>query len=186
MTATSTKREAKPAQTKPEAGKAGPEVTIEGQDAPKAKPEPEPCLCGCGKPTVTTKASFIAGHDARLASRLVNAALEAEAQLGRMPTRDEADSIGWAHQEIAAFGWTSKLDKSRESRAKKAEAKSRKATRKSGLALTDDERDTVTNALTEYDTEGDEDAANRVAAILAKLAELAPATEDQEEAEQAS
>lgn len=34
------------------------------------KPAPANCKCGCGAPTVTSKALFLSGHDARLAGRL--------------------------------------------------------------------------------------------------------------------
>lgn len=36
----------------------------------KPKPTPANCACGCGQPTVTSKATFVAGHDARLAGIL--------------------------------------------------------------------------------------------------------------------
>lgn len=43
--------------------------------APKATPVPAPrtpanCACGCGAPTITAKALFVSGHDARLAGVL--------------------------------------------------------------------------------------------------------------------
>lgn len=42
-----------------------------------AKPEPKPaptnCGCGCGKPTISTKARFLAGHDARHAGNIARA-----------------------------------------------------------------------------------------------------------------
>lgn len=33
----------------------------------KAKPAPANCGCGCGAPTITAKARFLSGHDARFA-----------------------------------------------------------------------------------------------------------------------
>lgn len=48
--------------------------TAPATPAPEAKvatkPAPSNCRCGCGQPTVTAKATFVAGHDARLAGRL--------------------------------------------------------------------------------------------------------------------
>lgn len=34
---------------------------------PAAKPAPANCGCGCGAPTITEKARFLSGHDARFA-----------------------------------------------------------------------------------------------------------------------
>lgn len=34
-------------------------------EAPAAKPAPANCGCGCGAPTITAKAVFLSGHDAR-------------------------------------------------------------------------------------------------------------------------
>lgn len=56
-TNTRTARPSKPAEPKPE-------VKTE------AKPVPTNCRCGCGAPTITAKAQFVSGHDARLAGRL--------------------------------------------------------------------------------------------------------------------
>lgn len=38
--------------------------------APKAKPAPANCGCGCGAPTVTERARFLSGHDARFAGQV--------------------------------------------------------------------------------------------------------------------
>lgn len=38
--------------------------------APASKPAPANCGCGCGQPTVTAKARFLSGHDARHAGNL--------------------------------------------------------------------------------------------------------------------
>jgi hypothetical protein len=151
-----------------------PEVVIE-----KPKPKPSPCKCGCGALTVSAKARFLSGHDARLASRLVTAALAAEAELGRVPTADEADSIGWAHAELASFGWTHKLDVSRASRASKAERKARKAT--TPPRFTAEEATWVADELAELDIPEDAPAFAMRAAVLVKLAAQMPAPEVQEE-----
>lgn len=37
---------------------------------PAPRPAPANCGCGCGQPTVTAKATFVSGHDARLAGVL--------------------------------------------------------------------------------------------------------------------
>lgn len=34
------------------------------------KPKPQNCACGCGAPTITAKAAFLSGHDARFAGLL--------------------------------------------------------------------------------------------------------------------
>lgn len=34
-----------------------------------AKPTPQNCACGCNQPTITAKAAFLSGHDARFAGR---------------------------------------------------------------------------------------------------------------------
>jgi len=189
MTARSKRDASKAAQTKPEAGKAGPEVTIEGQEPKATKPEPEPCLCGCGKPTVTAKARFIAGHDAKLKARLITAALEAEAQLGRMPTRDEDDSVGWAHVELRELGWTTSLERSRESRAKKAEAKATKATAQPKLTPQElHELLEFIDTFAPHDTDDDPEHVELMHSVATKLAAMMPTppTETEEEAEQAS
>lgn len=36
----------------------------------KAKPAPANCACGCGAPTITAKAVFLSGHDARHAGNV--------------------------------------------------------------------------------------------------------------------
>lgn len=38
--------------------------------APPVKQAPSNCGCGCGKPTITAKAAFLSGHDARHAGVL--------------------------------------------------------------------------------------------------------------------
>jgi hypothetical protein len=97
----------------------GPEVIVKNvtrkpKAAKAAKPtaQPHPCECGCGNQTVTGKARFIPGHDAKLASQLVNAALDGDKT---------------AAQRLSKLGWGSKLDRARASRAKKAAAKAAKA-----------------------------------------------------------
>lgn len=48
--------------------------TTEPEVIETAIPPREPCLCGCGLTPLGKKARFIPGHDAKLRSRLVNAA----------------------------------------------------------------------------------------------------------------
>jgi hypothetical protein len=81
----------------------------------KPKAQPHPCECGCGNQTVTGKARFIPGHDAKLASQLVKVALDSDRAQARQ-----------AEARLAKLGWTSKLDASRRSRAAKAEAKAKR------------------------------------------------------------
>lgn len=49
----------------PAKGKGKPAATTS-----KPKPAPANCGCGCGQPTITARAAFLAGHDARLAGVL--------------------------------------------------------------------------------------------------------------------
>lgn len=53
--------------TAPKAGKKAPAAK---SAAPKTAPAPANCACGCGAPTITAKAAFLSGHDARLAGVL--------------------------------------------------------------------------------------------------------------------
>jgi hypothetical protein len=76
--------------------------------AVKPKAQPHPCECGCGEQTVTGKARFIPGHDAKLASQLVRSALEGDRT---------------AEQRLKKLGWTTKLEAARRVRAKKAKGK---------------------------------------------------------------
>jgi hypothetical protein len=71
------------------------------------------CQCGCGSPT---KNRFAMGHDAKLKGRLINEALDFE-------SGNKGRKSSPAHKQLAALGWTSHLDKSRESRKAKAERK---------------------------------------------------------------
>ena len=87
------------------------EVIIKGttKRTPKAvkpKAQPHPCECGCGEQTITGKARFIPGHDAKLASQLVRSALEGDRT---------------AEQRLKKLNWGSKLEAARRVRAKKAE-----------------------------------------------------------------
>lgn len=43
---------------------------VEATPTAPAKPAPANCGCGCGAPTVTAKARFLSGHDARHAGNL--------------------------------------------------------------------------------------------------------------------
>jgi hypothetical protein len=92
------------------------EVTIKGTTKQTPKPvkpkaQPHPCECGCGEQTKTGKARFIPGHDAKLKSALIRSALGGD----RVAT-----------QRLAKLGWTSHLDKSRESRKAKAAKKAKR------------------------------------------------------------
>lgn len=58
-----TRKTAQPTPAKETAPKAAPAKVAD-------KPAPANCRCGCGQPTVTTKATFVSGHDARLAGVL--------------------------------------------------------------------------------------------------------------------
>lgn len=53
---------------------------------PAAKPAPANCGCGCGAPTITAKARFLAGHDARHAGNLGRA-------LGTAPIGPEREAL---------------------------------------------------------------------------------------------
>lgn len=71
----------------------------------KAKPAPANCGCGCGQPTITAKATFLAGHDARHAGNLARAIVAGEdvtEPYGRLSERLQAkvDSLveAWAKQ----------------------------------------------------------------------------------------
>jgi hypothetical protein len=79
--------------------------------AVKPKASPHPCECECGDLTITGKARFIPGHDAKLASRLVKAALGGDRK---------------AEARIAKLGWQSKLDAGKRSAERKAKAKATK------------------------------------------------------------
>lgn len=102
---TRTARTAKPATEAPAA-----EVT--------AKPAPANCGCGCGQPTVTAKAKFLSGHDARWAG-----------QVGRgevTPTEEQAHLLTPALQ--------AKIDKIRATQAKRDALKAAKAAAKVAAA----------------------------------------------------
>jgi hypothetical protein len=76
--------------------------------ATKPKAQPHPCECGCGEQTITGRARFIPGHDAKLASQLVRSVLEGDRT---------------AEQRLKKLGWTTKLEAARRVRAKKANGK---------------------------------------------------------------
>ena len=73
--------------------------------AAKPKAQPHPCECGCGEQTITGRARFIPGHDAKLASQLVRSALEGDRT---------------AEQRLKKLNWGSKLEAARRVRVKKA------------------------------------------------------------------
>lgn len=102
------------------------EVTIKSAPKPKAKSapakpkvQPHACECECGGQTVTGKARFIPGHDAKLASKLVTAALGG----------DKA-----AERRLAKLGWMSKLDASRRAAQAKSDRAATKANRERAAA----------------------------------------------------
>lgn len=78
-TAAKTTRTAKPANTKETAMPAKPAPAANPATPaakPAAKPAPANCGCGCGLPTVTEKALFLSGHDARFAGRVGRGEIE--------------------------------------------------------------------------------------------------------------
>jgi hypothetical protein len=74
----------------------------------KSKATTHPCLCGCGG-KITSKARFLMGHDSKLKSKLIHAAIAG----------DKA-----AESEIGKLGWSEFLAKSRNNLKAKAKAKS--------------------------------------------------------------
>ncbi len=68
---------------------------------------------------------FLPGYDAKYKAQLINEALEAEAK-GTRPTKANGGHSSAAAKRLAELGWTSHLDKSRESRKAKAERKAKK------------------------------------------------------------
>jgi hypothetical protein len=84
----------------------------------KVKPAPAHCGCGCGQPTVTAKARFLSGHDARWAG-----------QVGRgevTPTPEQEHLLTDALQ--------AKIDKIRATQAKRDAAKAARAAAKVAAA----------------------------------------------------
>jgi hypothetical protein len=103
-------------------------ITKASKRSPKAakpKAQPHPCECGCEGQTVTGKARFIPGHDAKLKSRLINEALDPNASRA---LRTDAE------RRLAKLGWTKFLDASRAARTKKTEAKATKPAKKAEQA----------------------------------------------------
>lgn len=78
--------------SKPKARKtAAPKPSPAKATTPKRTPSDALCACGCGRPTITAKALFVSGHDARLAGVLGRAAATGDATA---VTRIEALSPG--------------------------------------------------------------------------------------------
>ncbi len=99
------------------------------QDRPTSKPTPRNCGCGCGHPTVTAKARFLSGHDARFAGRvgrgdltpadwqvaLITPALQAKIDSIRQTQakRDAAKAARKAAQEAAKAAYAAALAEAR-------------------------------------------------------------------------
>lgn len=73
--------------------KSRPATPAEVPDSKAPRPAPANCACGCGAPTITAKAAFLSGHDARHAgnvgrglAELVKASPEYVALLATLPT----------------------------------------------------------------------------------------------------
>lgn len=119
---------------------------------------------------LSDRGTFRVGYDAKYKSHLIGAALAAETELGRVPTKDEESEgrIGWAHGALRALGWTHLLDKSRSSRAAKAQGKPK------GKRLTDEARGEITNALATLmlvdEARTDADIADATRALVGMLA----------------
>lgn len=90
---------------------------------PKGKPAPANCGCGCGSPTITSKATFLAGHDARHAGVLGR---------GLAATPDDAD-LKAAYARLTA-PLQVKVDKIRETATRKAGVKAAREVAKAAYA----------------------------------------------------
>lgn len=79
---------------------------------PKATPAPANCGCGCGVPTVSAKATFLAGHDARHAGNL-----------GRALAANPDDAQAVAAYKAASPKLQAKIRKVEETAKRKAASK---------------------------------------------------------------
>lgn len=59
----------------------------------QAKPAPSNCACGCGAPTITAKAAFLPGHDARLAGVLGRSLANTPSGEARVALVERLDSL---------------------------------------------------------------------------------------------
>jgi hypothetical protein len=102
----------------------GPEVhikTVKPRRQTVAKPRKQTARDkGVPEQYLSEKGTFKIGHDAKYKSDLIKAALEFEATNKGRKTSD-------AHKALTRMAWTSHLDASRASRARKAERKTAKA-----------------------------------------------------------
>lgn len=91
-----------PAPVKAPAAKPAPKAA---PAAVKAKPAPANCGCGCGAPTITAKASFLPGHDARFAGMVGRGEVvptEAQAALITERLQGKIDGIAATAKKKAA------------------------------------------------------------------------------------
>lgn len=97
------------------------------QTTPAAKPAapaaPANCACGCGAPTITAKALFVSGHDARLAG-----------VLGRALAADPADKAAQARLEALSPALQAKALSVKATADRKAAEKAAKAAAKAAAA----------------------------------------------------
>lgn len=114
-----TTRTAKPA-TQARAAKPAPAVK---EAKPATKPAPSNCACGCGTPTVTAKARFLSGHDARFAGLVGRGEVQ--------PTDEQTDAITPALQ--------AKIDKIRATATRKTAEKQARAAAKAAAKRAFDE-----------------------------------------------
>jgi hypothetical protein len=104
------------------------EVIIKGTTkrtpkAAKPKAQPHPCECGCGEQTITGRARFIPGHDARLKSQLIAAVLDGSPAEARK-AEARLVKLGWAGPE-AKVDHLAKSRAAREAKAAKAKSKAK-------------------------------------------------------------
>lgn len=96
-----------------------PAPQAKGTAVPATKPAPRNCGCGCGAPTVTSKATFLAGHDARHAGNI-----------GRALAANPNDAQAKAARDSATPKLQAKIDKVRATAEGKAAVKAARETAK--------------------------------------------------------
>lgn len=84
-----TARTAKPAASTKATAKPAPAPV----EAPAAPAQPANCRCGCGAPTVTARALFLSGHDARFAGDLGRRLAASEVGPEREALTAEVDAL---------------------------------------------------------------------------------------------